>query len=149
MADFVFRETDVVSGSFGKCYIDGRHWAEISEFEAKLNLDSKDVLLANGEKGKKNTSSAIEIKITLQKVFSTELTLLRQVISGMLNPMTSINVQLDDPEARGAEAIAFNDCIFTGDVDLLSFKNGELTEREFTLSCVPSRIEILESIADV
>ena len=149
MADFVFKETDVVSGSFGKCYIDGRHWAEISEFEAKLKLDSKDVLLAGGQKGKKNTSSSIEIKIKLQKVFSTEIELLKSVVSGMLNPMTTINVQLDDPEARGAEALAFNDCIFTGDIDLGSFKNGELTEREFTLSCVPDRIEILESIADV
>lgn len=149
MADFIFRENDVVSGSFGKCYINGRHWAETSEFEAKLKLDSKDVLLAGGEKGKKNTSSSIEIKIKLQKVFSTELELLKSIISGTLNPMTTINVQLDDPEARGAEALAFNDCIFTGDIDLGSFKNGELTERELTLSCVPSRVEVLESIADV
>lgn len=149
MADFNFKEKDVVSGSFGKCYINGRHWAEISEFEAKLKLEGKDVLLAGGEKGKKNTSSAIEVKIKLQKVFSTELDLLKSIISGMLNPATTINVQLDDPEARGAEALAFNDCMFTGDIDLGSFKNGELTEREFTLSCVPSRVEVLESIADV
>lgn len=149
MADFLFRENDVVSGSFGKCYINGRHWAETSEFEAKLKLDSKDVLLAGGEKGKKNTSSSIEIKIKLQKVFSTELELLKSITSGILNPMTTINIQLDDPEARGAEALAFNDCIFTGDIDLGSFKNGELTEREFTLSCVPSRIEVLESIEDI
>ena len=149
MADFLFRENDVVSGSFGKCYIGGRHWAEISEFEAKLKLESKDVLLAGGEKGKKNTSSSIEIKLKLQKVFSTELELLKSIIDGNLNPMTTINVQLDDPEARGAEALAFNDCIFTGDIDLGSYKNGELTERELTLSCVPSRIEVLESIADI
>lgn len=147
--DFLFRENDVVSGSFGKCYIGGRHWAEISEFEAKLKLESKDVLLAGGEKGKKNTSSAIEIKLKLQKVFSPELELLKSIIDGNLNPMTTINVQLDDPEARGAEALAFNDCIFTGDIDLGSYKNGELTERELTLSCVPSRIEVLESIADI
>ena len=147
--DFLFRENDVVSGSFGKCYIGGRHWAEISEFEAKLKLESKDVLLAGGEKGKKNTSSAVEIKLKLQKVFSTELELLKSIIDGNLNPMTTINVQLDDPEARGAEALAFNDCIFTGDIDLGSYKNGELTERELTLSCVPSRIEVLESIADI
>ena len=149
MAEFVFKEKDVVSGSFGKCYIDDRHWAEVSEFEAKLKLESKDVLLAGGEKGKKNTSMSIEIKIKLQKVFSTEITLLEQVKSGLLNPMTTINIQLDDPEARGAEALAFNDCMFSGDIDLGSFKNGELAEREFTLNCVPSRVEILESIADV
>ena len=149
MEDFLFRENDVVSGSFGKCYIGGRHWAEVSEFEAKLKLDSKDVLLAGGEKGKKNTSSSIEIKLKLQKVFSPELELLKSVTSGTLNPMTTINIQLDDPEARGAEALAFNDCMFTGDIDLGSFKSGELTERELTLSCVPSRVEILESIADV
>lgn len=149
MADFLFRETDVVSGSFGKCYIGGRHWAEVSELEAKMKLDSKDVLLAGGQKGKKNTSSSIEIKLKLQKVFSPELELLKSVTSGTLNPMTTINIQLDDPEARGAEAIAFNDCMFTGDIDLGSFKNGELIEREFTLSCVPDRVEVLESIADV
>lgn len=149
MPDFLFRENDVVSGSFGKCYIGGRHWAEVSEVEAKLKLESKDVLLAGGEKGKKNTSSSIEIKLKLQKVFSTELELLKSIIDGNLNPMTTINVQLDDPEARGAEALAFNDCIFTGDIDLGSYKNGELTERELTLSCVPSRIEVLESIEDI
>ena len=114
-----------------------------------MKLESKDVLLAGGEKGKKNTSVSIEMKIKLQKVFSTEITLLEQVKSGLLNPMTTINIQLDDPEARGAEALAFNDCMFSGDVDLGSFKNGELAEREFTLNCVPSRVEILESIADV
>ena len=130
MADFVFKETDVVSGSFGKCYIDGRHWAEVSEFEAKLKLDSKDVLLAGGQKGKKNTSSSIEIKIKLQKVFSTETELLKSVISGMLNPMTTINVQLDDPEARGAEALAFNDCIFTGDIDLAGVLKTENLQKE-------------------
>lgn len=149
MAEFVFKENDVVSGSFGKCYIDGRHWAEVSEFEAKLKLEGKDVLLAGGEKGKKNTSATIEIKIKLQKVFSTELELLKQVSSGILNPMTTINIQLDDPEARGAEALAFTDCMFTGDLDLGTFKNGELTEREFTLNCVPSRVEVLESIQDI
>ena len=70
---FNFRPTDVVSGSFGKVYMDGRDVAEISEFECKLKLEGKDVQLANGATGKKNTSSSLEIKIKLQKVFSNEL----------------------------------------------------------------------------
>lgn len=58
--DFNFKSGDVVNGSFGKVYMDGRNVAEISEFTGKLTLEGKDVKLANGETGKKNTSSSLK-----------------------------------------------------------------------------------------
>lgn len=149
MPDFVFKEKDVVSGSFGKLYCDGRNWAEVKSVEAKLKLEGQEVLLPGGEKGNKNTSAAIEIKVTIQKVFSEEFKVLKSVIAGQLNPTADLNIQLDDPEARGAEALAFSECGFTGDFDIGSFTSGELIERELNLTCVPSRVEILESIEDI
>ena len=147
--DFNFKPSDVVSGSFGKLYIDGRNVAEISEFTGKLSLEGKDVLLSNGETGKKNTSSSFEVTIKLQKVFSEELKILENIIAGKLNIYCDLNVEIDDPDALGAEAISISKCLFTGDIDILSFTKGELLEREITLSAQPSNIDILESIEDI
>ena len=141
-----FKATDVMSGSFGKLYIDGREIAEIESFEAKADLKGKDVLLANGEIRNKNVGISIEIKFKVQKVFSLELDLLKSVSKGKLNPLATLNVQIDDPEAVGSEAVAFNECGFKGNFDILSFTRQELVGREFTLSCGPSDIEILESV---
>lgn len=145
----MFKPGDVISGSFGKLYIDGREIAEISEFENKLKLEGKDVILAGGVKGKKNTTSTLELKIKVQKVYSQELKILQSVIDGMMNIYCDINVQLDDPEALGAEAISISQALFTGDFDILSFKRGELAEREYTLVALPGNINILESINDI
>lgn len=147
--DFNFRPGDVVNGSFGKVYIDGRCIAEISEFTGKLSLEGKDVLLPNGETGKKNTSSSFEITMKVQKVYSYELGILSKVKDGMLNVYCDLNVEIDDPQAKGAEAISISNCLFTGDFDILSFQRGELAEREYTLSAQPSNIDILESIDDI
>ena len=147
--DFNFKSGDVVNGSFGKVYMDGRNVAEISEFTGKLTLEGKDVKLANGETGKKNTSSSFEITIKIQKVFSQELKILESVKDGKLNIYCDLNVEIDDPDALGAEAISISNCLFTGDFDILSFQRGELIEREYTLSAQPSNIDILESIEDI
>lgn len=147
--EFNFKPGDVVNGSFGKVYMDGRNIAEILEFTGKLSLEGKDVKLANGETGKKNTSSSLELTIKLQKVFSQELKILENVKDGKLNNYCDLNIQIDDPDAYGAEAIAISNCLFTGDFDILSFQRGELLEREITLSAQPSNIDILESIEDI
>lgn len=141
-----FEETQVVSGSFGKVYLNGNEIGEISEFECKLKLESKDVILFGGEKGKKNTGSSLEIKLKFQKVYSYELDILKSVKNRKLNTMVDINVQLDDPEALGAEAVAFKSAKFTGDIDILSFKRGELVDRELNLTALPSNVDILEDI---
>lgn len=146
---FNFKPGDVVNGSFGKLYMDGREVAEISEFTGELNLESKDVKLANGETGKKNVGSSLEITIKLQKVFSKELEILKSVQQGKLNVYCDLNVQVDDPDAQGAEAISITDCLFTDKVSILSFQKGELLEREFTLSALPSNSNVLESIEDI
>lgn len=147
--DFNFKPGDVVNGSFGKVYVNGRNVAEISEFTGKLSLDGKDVKLANGETGKKNTSVSFELTIKVQKVFSKELDILKNIKDGKLNNYCDINVELDDPEALGAEAISISNCLITGDLDILSFQRGELTEREYTFSAQPSNVDILESIEDI
>ena len=72
--------------------------------------------------------------------------MLKNIKNGKLNTFCTLNIQIDDPEALGAEAIAINDAKFIGDIDFLSFKKGELIDREFTLSALTKNIEILESI---
>lgn len=144
-----FKGKDVVNGSFGRLYIGGRNWAEISEFELKLKLESKDVSLPNGETEKKVVAVSGEGKAKIQKVFSEELKILENVKNGILNTYTDINVQLDDPEALGAEAISISQANFLDEIDILSFKRGELVEREFSFGVVPSRIDVLESIEDI
>lgn len=141
-----FEESQVVSGSFGKVYLNGNEMGELSEFECKLKFDSKDVILYGGQKGKKNTGSSLELKIKFQKVYSYELDILKNIKNGKLNVSVDINVQLDDPEALGAEAISIKGAKFTGDIDILSFKRGELVDRELSLSALPKNIDILEEI---
>lgn len=145
---YKFEPNDVVSGSFGKLYLAGKEIAELLDFESKLKLESKDVIV-RGQKGKKNVGSSIELKIKLQKVFSTELEALKSVIKNRLNNYYTINVMIDDPDALGAEAIAFNNALLTGDLDIGSFKPQELLEREFTFSVLPSDVDVLETIEDI
>lgn len=75
--------------------------------------------------------------------------MLESVKDGKLNIYCDLNVEIDDPDALGAEAISISNCLFTGDFDILSFQRGELIEREYTLSAQPSNIDILESIEDI
>lgn len=145
----MFQAKNVVNGSFGKLYIDGKNIAEISEFELKIKLESKDVQLPNGQKGKKNVSASGEGKIKIQKVYSYEFDMLKNLKAGLLNSYYNINVKLDDPEALGAEAIAVNDILFTDEIDLMSFKPEELVEREFTISFIIKNVDILETIEDM
>lgn len=137
---------EVVSGSFGKVYMDGREIAEIEEFEMKGKFDTKEIKMYGGETASKNTGIKNEIKLKMKKVFSYELDLLTNIKNGKLNTYCSLNVQLDDPEAIGAEAVALNNAKFIGDIDFLSFKMGELIDREFTLTVLTKNIEILERI---
>lgn len=147
--EFNFKEKDVVNGSFGKLYVNGRYWAEISEFEMKMKFESKDVILPGGMKAKKNVAVGVEAKAKIQKVFSEELAILKNAKAGQLNTYVDINVQLDDPESRGAEAISISEAKFTGDIDILSFKPHDLVEREFNFDVVLDRIDVLESIEDI
>ena len=72
----------------------------------------------------------------MKKVFSYELDLMKNIKNGKLNPFCTLNIQLDDPEALGGEAIAIDNANFIGDIDFLSFKSGELIDREFTLTAL-------------
>lgn len=141
-----FTGDQVVNGSFGKVYMSGREIAEIEEFEMKGKFETKEVPLYGGEVGTKNTGIKMEIKLKLKKVFSQELDILKNVKNRKLNTFVDLNIQLDDPDALGAEAISVANAKFVGDIDILSFKKGELTEREFSLSALPSNIDVLEDI---
>lgn len=143
---FNYTGNEAVSGSFGKVYMDGREIAEIEEFEMKGKFETKDIKMYGGETASKNTGIKNEIKIKMKKVFSYELDLLKNIKNGKLNTFCTLNIQLDDPEALGGEAIAIENAKFIGDIDFLSFKSGELIDREFTLTALTKNIDILESI---
>lgn len=145
-----FKPDQVVNGSWGKVYMNGRDIAELESFIMKMTYQSKDIKLYGGEIGTKNTGVKVEATLKLKKVYSTELQILKDVQSGKLNTYCNLNVQLDDPDgALGAEAVAIKEALFIGDVDLLSFTKDELVEREFKLAILKSNIEELESIDDI
>lgn len=142
-----FKPNQVINGSWGKVYMNGRDIAELESFSMKMSYQTKEVKMYGGAVGSKNTGVKVEAILKLKKVFSTELELLKDVQKGKLNTYCDLNVQLDDPDgALGSEAIAVKEALFIGDVDILSFTKDELLEREFKLSILKDNIDELESI---
>ena len=143
---FNYTRNEAVSGSFRKVYMEGRDIAEIEEFEMKGKFETKDIKMYGGETASKNTGIKNEIKIKMKKVFSYELDILKNIKNGQIKSFWTLNIQYDDPEALGGEAIAIENAKFIREIDYLSFKSRELIDREFTLTALTKNIDILESI---
>lgn len=101
----------VINGTFGSVLIDGRKCAEVFSSSAKVTGKTEDVTVVGSMKtGKKLMSVEHELTIKLHKVYSTMQKRIAEGIEKGVPPAFKIVSSLDDPQAYGAEAVAYTGC---------------------------------------
>lgn len=120
----------VISGNFGKIWINGELFANTKSFEAKNSLKYEPVDIA-GEMGTSQKYMGFEGAGTmvLHKIDSNVAKLLAKGVKTGVMPDIEIVGALNDPAAYGAERVKFIDVTFD-EFTLLKFANKELQEEE-------------------
>lgn len=120
----------VISGNFGKIWINGELYANVKSFEAKNSLKYEPVDIA-GEMGTSQKYMGFEGAGTmvLHKIDSNVAKLLAKGVKTGVMPDIEMVGALNDPAAHGAERVKFIDVTFD-EFTLLKFANKELQEEE-------------------
>ena len=139
-----YKAENVISGSYGEVWVDNTYMAEASGLEAKMSLDTTEVIMSRTlKKGYKVTGMSGEGTLTLHKISCHFLNLIAENIKAGKATRATIITKLDDPEALGAERIQLNDCVFT-ELTLADWEAGSLVEESIPFNFTD--FDILESI---
>ncbi len=120
----------IFNGAFAKLIIDGEELALLKSAEAAIENEYEDVVLYGGKKGQKLKSSGGKGKFTFAKINSFEFKKFLQNNINMKATSFSLEVELDDPDANGAERITLAECEFSGNFNLFNFSMDSLIEKE-------------------
>lgn len=120
----------VISGTFGKLWINSEKLANVKGFEAKVSPDFEEMKMAEkpGTQYKYMGFSG-EGTFTLHKVDSGVMKLYAEGIRSGVLPDVSIVAAVEDPAALGAERVQFIGVTFD-EITLMKFATGEIGEEE-------------------
>lgn len=116
------QDRQVINGSWGEIWIDGDYMAEVTGFEAVIDIEYEDVdkprKLGKGRKmiGWEGTGT-----LNFHKVTSRFIRLIAESLKEGRQVSSTIISKLDDPDALGAERIAVKNATF----DNLTLANWE------------------------
>lgn len=112
----------VCSGTYGRVFKDGKEYQQVSECNADVEIDMKEITTVGSEwvgykPGTKKGSGTLKgWKVTSE--------IIQQGFNGF-----ELLTELKDPEAYGCERIRLKNCRFTK-LNLVNFKPGEVIEEE-------------------
>lgn len=119
-----------INGTFGSVWVNNEKWLDVESFEAKVSLNFEDVNMAEDTAThKKYTGWSGEGTITVKKVYSRGASLMADAAKKGIIPDINIVGKLEDPDAYGAERIAFNEVTFS-EFTLLSFEQKKVMTEE-------------------
>lgn len=134
----------VFSGTFGEVWLDGEKVAETYSFSAKYSANKTEVPLCGQMVIDTKTISVKGTgSVGMYRISSRMAVVVGEKLSQGLDPRFTILEKLADPDAYGAERIAFYNCSFD-DVTLADWAAGELSKIEapFTFT----KHELLEEV---
>lgn len=103
----------VISGTFGELWLDQEYVGECYGFQAKDSYTRETIAMCGKLRaGKKLTAIEGTGSVKLHKVNSRMAILIGEEIKNGRDPRFTLISKLDDPDAYGAERIAFTDVAF-------------------------------------
>jgi hypothetical protein len=126
-----YRAEQVINGTWGELWIDSDYIAEVTEFEAKLSLNTADVTQTRTlATGKKVIGTEGKGTVTLNKVSSYAHRKIGDYIRANKTPPPATMIsKLDDPDAIGAERVKIMGVQFN-EIDVANWAAGKLGEEK-------------------
>lgn len=137
-----------INGTFGECYINGIHFADIEEVKLEVDIERKEINQAGslGE-GSKIIGTKGSGTIKFKKVYSREVALILPIIKTGKDIRALITTNIDDPDAYGSEKIQIVDAWFNN-LTLTDWSVKNLSTRELKIGFNPDNVEAQELITD-
>lgn len=123
-----YKSSQVISGTFGECWIDSDYVAEVTALKATLSAKTETISQCRKLiDGTKVTGIEAKGEIKLNKISSRFINMLADDLKKGIQTEFTIISKLDDPASMGCERIKLMGCTFT-EVNLIDWelkKNGE------------------------
>lgn len=141
----MLRGNQVLSGTWGKVWVDGVPILEAKKVEAKASANREDVQMGI-DVDSKMTGIKGEVTITINKVYSTYNTILKNYKNGS-DVRSQLITKVADPDAVGAQQERWSfDNVWWNDLPLVIYEKGALIEEELTGGFTPSDAVNLDEI---
>lgn len=136
----------IIRGTFGRLWINGKHLANVKEFEAKATANYETVQV-NGEFADqyRYTGYSIAGTILLHKIDSYFALLLADAFESGTMPTVVLDGRLSDPDSNGSERVALYNVVFD-ELTILKFTNGSIGEESIPFKA--GSFKYLDKIAD-
>lgn len=126
-----FNASQVMSGTQGEIWIDGKYMAEVTAFKAEIKLIKEEVnQVKKMFKQYKVTGCEGTGNVKMNHVSSYFMNLLAENIKKARQTAVTIVVKLDDPDAVGAERISITDATFDK-LTLMDWETKKLTSDDY------------------
>lgn len=124
------KTNEAIMGTFGSLWLDDEEITSLKAFQAKDEYQKEEVVKCGSMiKGYKITQIDRKGSATFNKVDSKMCKKIMEKVQKGITPRFTIIVKLHDPDANGAERMAFHDVVFD-DLTLFDFETGKLGEVE-------------------
>lgn len=109
----IVKSNKTINGTFGKVWVNNELYGEVQSAEAKVTLEFEEKTFAGDlAVHYKLISWSGEGTMTLDKVFSRGLALLKDIPKTGIVPDITINFALSDPDAYGVERCSISEVVF-------------------------------------
>ena len=126
-----FNAQQVMSGTQGEIWIDGKYMAEVTAFNAEVKLVKEEVnQVKTMFKQYKITGCEGTGNVKMNHVSSYFINLMADNIRNARQTVVTIRVKLDDPDAVGREEVIIRDATFDK-LTLMDWEAKKLTEDEY------------------
>lgn len=126
-----FVAQQVMSGTQGKVWIDGKYMAEVTAFKAEIKLIKEEVnQVKTMSKQYKVTGWEGTGNVKMNHVSSYFINLMADNIRNARQTVATIRVKLDDPDAVGREEVIIRDATFDK-LTLMDWEAKKLTEDDY------------------
>lgn len=126
-----FKAQQVMSGTQGEIWIDGKYMAEVTAFNAEVKLVKEEVnQVKTMFKQYKITGCEGTGNVKMNHVSSYFINLMADNIRNARQTVVTIRVKLDDPDAVGREEVIIRDATFDK-LTLMDWEAKKLTEDDY------------------
>lgn len=123
-----YKSNQVISGTFGECWIDGSYVAEVTALKATLSAKTEAISQCRKlMDGTKVTGLEAKGEIKLNKISSRFINMLAEDLKKGIQTEFTIISKLDDPASLGCERIKLIGCVFT-EVNLIDWELKKVLE---------------------
>lgn len=129
-----YRADQVISGTFGECWIDSDYVAEVTALKATISAKTEEVSQCRQlMDGTKVTGLEAKGEIKINKISSRFFNMLAEDLKKGIQTSFTIISKLDDPSSMGCERIKLMGCTFT-EVNLVDWELKKLSEETIAFS---------------